>query len=58
MHNGCPPVMQLRCAKMAKWIKVMVKVDALGNPRHVVLNGGPDATTVRKSGGNFVYCQV
>jgi len=33
---------RLRCAKTAEQINILLGVNTLGGPRHIVLDGGPD----------------
>jgi len=40
--------MWLRCAKIAEQIKVLFGVDTLADPRHVVLDVGPNSAAMRK----------
>jgi len=30
------------CAKAAEWIDVLLRVKTLGDPKHIVLDGGPN----------------
>jgi len=40
----CLSVMQLHCAKMAEWIKVLFEVRTCRYPRQTVLDGWPNPT--------------
>jgi len=49
-----------RCAKMAEQIVVLFRVETLVDPRHVVLDRGPNRPTARGpvSEENVAYCKV
>lgn len=47
-------VVQLCCAKIAEWIKVLFGVETLGDERHIVLDHHPDHRTGRMSGGTLL----
>jgi len=40
-------VTRLSCAKTSKQIEVLVEVKTLGDPKHVLLDGDPEASTAR-----------
>jgi len=40
-------VASLCCANMAEWINVLFWVKSVGDQRHIVLDRGPDARTIR-----------
>jgi len=52
--------MWLLCAETTKQVEVLFGVEILGDPRYIVLDGGPSPPAVRRRGnaGNFVYCEV